>query len=535
MKLSLAFACLAAFVALGCGSSGESTDDSSSAIGSRKGLDYAWARPSPTGLGNEGYTFAARYLSYDNSKDISAGERQALAAHGVDVVVVWETTANRALSGYAAGASDAQAAESKAAAAGMPGGRPIYFAVDFDAQPSEQATIDAYFDGAASVLGRQRVGAYGGYYLIGRLFNNGKIAYGWQTYAWSYGHWDARAQLRQTQNDITAAGDGNCCDLDYAVAADFGQWDYKGGPTPKTLATHFEWAGHWLTGFGAPDWAGVGDFNGDGKSDVAWYEAWNNHSITVALSDGHAFTYGGKWLSGFGAPDWAGVGDFNGDGKSDVAWYEAWNGGSITLALSNGHGFEYGGKWVSGWGKPDRAFVGDFNGDGKSDVGWYEVWNQHGITVGLSTGHSLAWDGHWLTGFGAPDWAGAGDFNGDGKTDIAWYEAWNGGSITLAPSNGHGFEYGGKWVSGWGKPDRALVGDFNGDGKADVGWYEGWNKAGITVAISTGHSLQWDNHWLTGWGAPDWDGAGDFDGDGRADVAWYEIWNQHGITLGVAR
>jgi len=30
-----------------------------------------------------------------------------------------------------------------------------------------------------------------------RLFDDGKIAYGWQTYAWSYGNWDGRAQLRQ--------------------------------------------------------------------------------------------------------------------------------------------------------------------------------------------------------------------------------------------------------------------------------------------------------------------------------------------------
>jgi len=534
MNIKLGLLCLFAMAVGGCGSK-DDFESQSSDIGSRKGLDYAWARPSPGGMRAQGFTFAARYLSYDPSKDISLGERNALKNAGIDVVVVWETSATRALNGYGAGASDASQAESEALASGMPHGRPIYFAVDFDAQPGLQGAINSYLDGVASVLGRDRTGAYGGFYLIARLFNAGKIKYGWQTYAWSYGNWDSRAQLRQVQNDITAAGDGNCCDLDYGVAADFGQWDFNGAPPPKPLATHFDWAGHWITGFGAPDWAGVGDFNGDGKADVAWYEAWNNHSITVATSNGHSFDYDNKWLSGFGVPDWAGVGDFNGDGKSDIAWYEAWNGGSITLAISNGHGFEYGGKWLSGWGKPDRAFVGDFNGDHKADVAWYEQWNNHGITVGLSTGHSLVWDGHWLTGFGAPDWAGAGDFDGDGKTDIAWYEAWNGASVTVARSNGGAFEYGGKWVSGFGKPDRALVGDFNGDGKADIGWYEGWNKAGITMAASTGHSFAWDGHWLEGWGAPNWDGAGDFDGDGRADVAWYEVWNNHGITVGLAR
>ncbi|MFI2206441.1 hypothetical protein ACH47Z_37915 [Streptomyces sp. NPDC020192] len=52
-------------------------------------------------------------------------------------------------------------------------------------------------------------------------------AWGWQTYAWSGGNWDSRAQLRQVQNDITVAG--HDADLDQAMAADFGQWGGKGG------------------------------------------------------------------------------------------------------------------------------------------------------------------------------------------------------------------------------------------------------------------------------------------------------------------
>ena len=106
----------------------------------------------------------------------------------------------------------------------MPGGRPIYFAVDFDAQPYQQGTVDAYFQGVASVIGLGRTGAYGGYGLVARSFDDGVISWGWQTYAWSYGNWDARAQLRQTLNGITAAGDGDCCDRDEAQTNDYGQW-----------------------------------------------------------------------------------------------------------------------------------------------------------------------------------------------------------------------------------------------------------------------------------------------------------------------
>ena len=109
----------------------------------------------------------------------------------------------------------------------MPGSRPIYFAIDFDAQTASRATLNAYFDGVASVLGRDRTGAYGGYWPISRLFDAGKIAYGWQTYAWSGGNWDPRAQLRQTQNGIWGGG----LDADQAVADDFGQWGITGGDT----------------------------------------------------------------------------------------------------------------------------------------------------------------------------------------------------------------------------------------------------------------------------------------------------------------
>ena len=212
-----------------CSGGGDDVDQSVSELGTRKGVDYAWTHPSVSAIKSGGYTFAARYLSYDNSKDITSNEAHALKSAGIDVVVVWEATATAALGGYSQGVSDAKAAESRANGAGMPSGRPIYFAVDFDATSGEQGAVNSYFDGVASVIGRNRTGAYAGYYVVNRLFNAGKIKYAWQTYAWSNGNWDPRAQLRQVLNDITVGNAGACCDKDQAVAADFGQWGYSGG------------------------------------------------------------------------------------------------------------------------------------------------------------------------------------------------------------------------------------------------------------------------------------------------------------------
>ncbi len=231
-RFAAAFVSIVAVVATGCATGGdvssENTDHQEAALGVAQGVDYSWGRPSPQGLVDAGYTFAARYLSNGGGgKNISKDEADALTAAGVSVVLVFEQEADAVLGGYARGVSDAQFAAGAAADVGQPGDRPIYFAVDFDAQPSQEGTIDAYFDGVADTIGRGRTGAYGGYYLINRLFNDGKITWGWQAYAWSYGNWDGRAQVRQTDNGQTVAGAD--VDLDVAMVSDFGQWGGSGG------------------------------------------------------------------------------------------------------------------------------------------------------------------------------------------------------------------------------------------------------------------------------------------------------------------
>jgi hypothetical protein len=194
------------------------------------GIDYGYARPSESGLHSEGYRFVVRYLSYDNGithgKILFGGEANAIQHAGLDLVVVWEFDAADALGGFGAGVADAKEANRQALNAGMPPDRPIYFAVDFDATPGDQTAINAYLDGAASVIGRHRVGVYGDYYVVERSFDAGKATYGWQTYAWSGGQWDSRAHIRQYLNGVTAGFVFNCCDRDESERNDFGQWSY---------------------------------------------------------------------------------------------------------------------------------------------------------------------------------------------------------------------------------------------------------------------------------------------------------------------
>lgn len=204
----------------------------------RLGLDYAWATLSPAAHKSVGSSFACRYLSNDPSKNLTSGEAHTLRSGGVDVVVVWETTATRALAGGGAGAADAHNALNEAQACGIPAHRPIYFAVDFDASQPQQGAIDAYFKGVASVLGVERTGVYGGYWPLKRLFDSRLVGYGWQTYAWSGGNLDPRAQLYQYSNGHNVAGVS--VDYNHALKKDFGQWGYE-PPAPKPVGPSGVW------------------------------------------------------------------------------------------------------------------------------------------------------------------------------------------------------------------------------------------------------------------------------------------------------
>jgi len=198
-----------------------------------KGLDYAWysgsSYPSPSCLKNAGVTFIMRYLSHDASKDLTSTELKAMNDAGIKVGVVWETTADRMLGGYSAGVSDGQSAKSAADALGM-AGIPIYFACDWDASESQQAAINSYLDGAASVVGRDRTGIYAGYWPLKRSLDAGKAKWGWQTYAWSGGNKDDRRNLYQYQNGVTVCSQSS--DWNEQHTSDAGLWPRGATPIP---------------------------------------------------------------------------------------------------------------------------------------------------------------------------------------------------------------------------------------------------------------------------------------------------------------
>ena len=197
------------------------------------GIDYAWGGPpSPQALRSAGVKFVGRYFSFDPGKNVNAAEYRRLTALGIGCVVVWETTADRALAGEAAGQSDAHNAESQRVRCGMPASQPIHFAVDFEAAGPD---VEAYFRGVHAVL-KDRAGVYGGYEVVKHLFDTGLVGHGWQTYAWSGGQWDPRALVRQYSNGHVLGGVS--CDYDWKL-------DVPKPPAPKPAYQNVDEL-HWI-------------------------------------------------------------------------------------------------------------------------------------------------------------------------------------------------------------------------------------------------------------------------------------------------
>jgi hypothetical protein len=186
-----------------------------------KGIDVAWAKPSIAQIKGVGAQFVARYFSHDPNKNLTASQVTAYKAANIGSVVVWETTAGRALAGRAAGITDAKAAEAQRKAVGLPDDMVIHFAVDLD---TTWAKVQAYFDGIISVIGLARTGCYGGVKVITGAYGHG-IRFLWQTVAWSGGVWSVHATIQQRGGTVL----GGSADLDYATVTDYGQY-----PRPNT-------------------------------------------------------------------------------------------------------------------------------------------------------------------------------------------------------------------------------------------------------------------------------------------------------------
>ena len=159
--------------------------------------------------------------------------------------------------------------------------------------------------------------------------------------------------------------------------------------------------------------------------------------------DGTTIIDSGSGLPGVAGKDWIvkGVGDFNGDGKSDIVFQNTasangavyiWEMNGATIVNPSAGDVGNAGKdWVV-------KGVGDFNGDGLSDIVFQNTSANGAVYIWEMNETTIANPSAGYVGNAGKDWAitGVGDYNGDGKSDIVFQNANASGSVYVWEMNG---------------------------------------------------------------------------------------------------
>ncbi len=191
------------------------------------------------------------------------------------------------------------------------------------------------------------------------------------------------------------------------------------------------------TGGNNPFGVAVGEFNGDHNPDIA---VTNNGSGTLSIGLGNG---DGTFTTAFGSPITVGasaeavaVGDFNGDGRQDIAVADPAD-NRVVIFLGNGNGTFQFGIPITISGHPISLAVADFNKDGFDDIAVGTQNGQVGIIFGSATSNFTTAAVSSATG--AVTALAAADFNNDGNMDIAaTRELGTSTSVSIFLGNGTG-------------------------------------------------------------------------------------------------
>jgi hypothetical protein len=323
----------------------------------------------------------------------------------------------------------------------------------------------------------------------------------------------------------------------------------------------------------------MGDVNGDGNQDIIYnhVSAGSNETV-VAFSNGDGtFTMGTPTSHSVTPADgWSQyvvkVGDFNNDGRDDLAWSRVITTNTTYVSLSNGDGtfeempmFTKGG---SGWGTDYRFEVGDIDGEDGDDLIWNELIGRNRTYVTFSNGDGTfgidnfeptagTFQDHPSGGWNNTNYVfSVADIDGDERDDLIWHTKgitgnlghgiWVAESVRDQPGNVFDFKDGFRRSSqGW-ENYKVVIGNIDGNVGADLVWINSNRTSDIAIHRDLSRAgnppleagpLQYysDNNESTNYSTYDMRQAlMDVNGDGRKDllINRMDVVNQSAIGLG---
>jgi Domain of unknown function (DUF1906) len=199
-----------------------------------QGVDYSTDPPSIAGLVEVGKSFAGRYVGAGyGTKLLQTPEAQEISDAGLNIVSLVEGAEQDALQGFTKGQEHAHLAKAWHLDRGWPWPVVCYFSVDFNPTASQWQTVKAYLQGAASVIGLQWTGVYGGLNTVKWARADDVARWFFQTYAWSNGIWAEGVHVEQYRNTVSLVG--GTVDLDRAATVNYGGWNMNQPTTDVAL------------------------------------------------------------------------------------------------------------------------------------------------------------------------------------------------------------------------------------------------------------------------------------------------------------
>lgn len=252
----------------------------------------------------------------------------------------------------------------------------------------------------------------------------------------------------------------------------------------------------------------VGDFNGDGKADLAIADYCVDptsedtcrqfgSSVNVLLGNGDgSFQQLTRYATGTGSVSIV-VGDFNHDGRPDLAATNICSdpscvASSVSILLGKGDGtFQAHVDYVTGL-APVGIAVGDLNGDGKADLVTADFYDAVSVLLGKGDGTFQTHVDNLLSclpdsQFCAPEAVAIADFNGDHKPDLATADYF-GMRVSIFLGNGDGtFQPQSDQLKFLlSNPSAIAAADLNGDGNIDLVVNDMNNNIADAIAVLPG-------------------------------------------------